>query len=122
MAYFLPRNIGCNRYPVYDIEGKFLYDRVREAFEFEDLDDLKLKLISLYGYRRVSDVEIDGKIVKAGLLIGWVKTYEEYVAILKERERDKEISQMRHNRVEDMTKYDVIGQTWQEMNTIKEEG
>jgi hypothetical protein len=95
MNYFLPRSVGCNRYDLFDIQGNYLRCEVREGFEFEDLEDLRSKLISLYGYStsHIDDVEIDGQTVKAGLLIGWVKTYEEYVAALKEKERDKEISQ-----------------------------
>jgi len=47
MNFFRPRNVSCNRNPIYDKNGEYLRDELKSGFEFDDFDDLKQKLVEL---------------------------------------------------------------------------
>ena len=80
--FFRPRDVSCNRYPIYDENGKYLRDELKSGFEFDDFDDLKQKLVELLGINKLYDhlyITEDGRVIN-GLCIGYVertKTLEE---------------------------------------------
>jgi len=75
MKYFVPRDVGCNRYPLYDKDGKWDRDVLRDGFKFDGLEDLKSKLHEKYKrpISNVENLEIRDGCVIDGLLIGWVR-------------------------------------------------
>ena len=76
--FFRPRDVGCNRYPIYDETGKYLRDGVKSGFEFDDFDNLKQKLVELLGLKLYDHLYIteDGRVIN-GLCIGYVEPPEE---------------------------------------------
>jgi hypothetical protein len=72
--FFRPRDIVCNRYPIYDENGKYLTDGLKSGFEFTDFSDLKQKLIELLGHKLYDHLYIteDGGVIN-GLCIGYVE-------------------------------------------------
>ena len=72
--FFRPRDITCNRYPIYDENGKYLRDGVKSGFEFNDFADLKQKLIELLELKLYDHLYIteDGGVIN-GLCIGYVE-------------------------------------------------
>lgn len=79
---YVPRDIGCNRYPVYE-EGKWVRDEVHDGFNAKDLDDLIEKLYIRYpnpGVRFTIEPDTSAPnspsriaVVKdEGFVIGWV--------------------------------------------------
>jgi hypothetical protein len=73
--FFRPRDIGCNRYAVYDENGKYLRDEVKSGFQFSDFVDLKLKLVEQLGLKLYDHLYITecGGVIN-GLCIGYVET------------------------------------------------
>jgi len=76
--HFRPRDVGCNRYPIYDENGKYLTDRLKSGFAFTDFADLKQKLVELleldlYDHLYITE---DGRVIN-GLCIGYVETNNE---------------------------------------------
>ena len=74
--FFRPRDVSCNRYEIYDENGKFLRDEVKSGFEFDDLDDLKQKLVELLGINEIYDhlhITESGGVIN-GLCIGYVES------------------------------------------------
>jgi hypothetical protein len=71
--FFRPRDIGCNRYPIYDENGKYLTDGLKSGFEFTDFADLKQKLVELLELKVYDHLYItkDGGVIN-GLCIGYV--------------------------------------------------
>ena len=71
--FFSPRDIGCNRYPIYDENGKYLTHRLKSGFEFNDFTDLKQKLVKLLELKVYDHLYItkDGGVIN-GLCIGYV--------------------------------------------------
>ena len=86
MNFFRPRDIGCNRYPIYDKNGKYLRDELKSGFEFDDFDDLKQKLVELLGLKLYDHLYITecGGVIN-GLCIGYV----ERIKSPEELENDK---------------------------------
>jgi len=76
--HFRPRDIGCNRYPVYDENGKYLRDEVKSGFQFSDFADLKQKLVEQLGLKLYDHLYITecGGVIN-GLCIGYVETNNE---------------------------------------------
>ena len=72
--FFRPRDIGCNRYPIYDENGEYLRDGLKSGFEFDDFADLKQKLVELLGHKLYDHLYIteDGGVIN-GLCIGYVE-------------------------------------------------
>lgn len=87
--FFRPRDIGCNRKPIYDENGNYLRDELKSGFEFDDFSDLKQKLVEILGlnlYDHLYITECGGVI--NGLCIGYVeqtKTPEELAHIVSKK-------------------------------------
>jgi hypothetical protein len=75
--FFRPRDVGCNRYELYDENGEYLGDRVKNGFEFNDFTDLKQKLVELLELKLYDHLYIteDGRVIN-GLCIGYVETVD----------------------------------------------
>ena len=71
--FFRPRDVGCNRYPVYDENGKYLRDELKSGFEFTDVADLKQKLVELLKLKLYDHLYITDGAVMNGLCIGYVE-------------------------------------------------
>jgi hypothetical protein len=76
--FFRPRDICCNRYPIYDENGKYLRDELKSGFVFTDFADLKQKLVELLELNLYDHLYIteDGGVIN-GLCIGYVETNKE---------------------------------------------
>jgi hypothetical protein len=73
--FFRPRDVSCNRYPIYDENGKYLRGELKSGFEFDDFDDLKQKLVELLGINKLYDhlyITEDGRVIN-GLCLGYVE-------------------------------------------------
>ena len=73
--FFRPRDVSCNRYPIYDENGKYLRGELKSCFEFDDFDDLKQKLVELLGINKLYDhlyITEDGGVIN-GLCLGYVE-------------------------------------------------
>ena len=88
--FFRPRDITVNRYPIYDENGKFLRNEVKSGFEFDDLDDLKQKLVELLGINKIYDhlyITESGGVIN-GLCIGYVERTKPLEELAQEQSPD----------------------------------
>lgn len=74
---FVPRNIGCNRTPIYDDSGKWIRDEVNPSTKFINFSEIQEKFFKLS--KNFHLVVQNGIVKHGGIVCGWVK-YDDCVS------------------------------------------